>query len=138
MFFGMHSEGRILAKPSGKMRKWIIDLDITSIFAILMKSSTDSIVNLESPRLKSRSFFFSKNAIIHAVEFKGPPHGEDSVLDTRIEGFDTPWLHTRSRPSTRRFLVRGTGVRSRLLHGGYLIKTLLTLDKNLGPDPINT
>ena len=28
-----------------------------------------------------------------SVEFKGPPHGEESVLDTRIEGFNTPWLH---------------------------------------------
>src|SRR3989338_4930224 len=43
--------------------------------------------------------FFSKNAILFAVEFEGPPHGEDSVLDTRIEGFNTPWLHSQDRPS---------------------------------------
>ena len=34
----------------------------------------------------------------------GPPHGEESALDIRIEGFNTPWLHAKDRLK-RRFLV---------------------------------
>jgi len=30
------------------------------------------------------------------VELNGPPLGEESVISTRIEGFNTPWLHTKT------------------------------------------
>ena len=48
--------------------------------------------------------FFVKSDTIFPVEFKGPPHGGASVVSTRIEGFDTPWLHTKNHPNGR-FLV---------------------------------
>ena len=72
----------------------------------------------ESPRIKSRSFFFCKKCYNLPVEFEGPPHGEDSVFDTRIEGFNTPWLHTKNHPNGR-FLVLG----------GFMLKFIDMLDE---------
>ena len=38
------------------------------------------------------------------VEPMGPPHGEESAFDIRIEGFNTPWLHIENTCTGRRFL----------------------------------
>jgi len=75
---------------------WIAGIDRYCRYVILLLSSMESIRALKVRESLGLSFF-SKNAILFAVEFEGPPHGEDSVLDTRIEGFDTPWLHAKDR-----------------------------------------
>lgn len=39
------------------------------------------------------------------VEFKGAIHGEHLVLSTRVEGFDSPWLHAKKHQFNWCFLV---------------------------------
>jgi len=51
-------------------------------------------------------FFYLNFNTINYVEFRGPLFGAKSVLDIRIEGFNTPWIHAKNRPGNpRRFLV---------------------------------
>ena len=59
-------------------------------------STTDSVEALKvRDSFLGLSFFCDKILI---VEFEGPPRGEESVIDTRIEGFNTPWLHIENDP----------------------------------------
>ena len=72
-------------------------LDKRRYFGILLLSSAE---HFETSKVRESFLglsFFLKNVIIHPVEFEGPPHGEGSALDTRIEGFNPPWLHTKNR-----------------------------------------
>lgn len=42
--------------------------------------------------------------MLYIVESMGPPHGEESGFDIQKEGFDTPWLHTKTGLIEDRFL----------------------------------
>lgn len=48
---------------------------------------------LKSEISSSRIFFFCSMCYNFFVEFKGATSGEGSMIDTWIEGFDSPWLH---------------------------------------------
>ena len=63
---------------------------------MIIPSSTDSIEPRKSEIKFSDFLFIYKQFIILSVESKGLPHGEESVFDIRIEGFNTPWLHFRN------------------------------------------
>ena len=69
-------------------------------------SIPDSIELPKSETLTGIGLFVMRKSCYNLfVEFKGPPHGEESGIDIRIEGFDTPWLHATGHLVTRWFLV---------------------------------
>ena len=61
--------------------------------AILIMSIPDSIELPKSETLTGIGLFVMRKSCYNLfVEFKGPPHGEESGIDIRIEGFDTLYL----------------------------------------------
>lgn len=83
-----------LGKNEAIVDKWF---DYNEICDILLLSTTESIVSLKSRDFLGFSFFYSC-AILLRVEFKGPPHGEDSVVDSRNRGVRYPLVPRQEPP----------------------------------------